>query len=61
MGNAELLRLLSLRNRGRMRENYIEPTMKASLIEYTIPVKPNSRMQKYRLPAKGKMHLLNQK
>ncbi len=31
------------------------------LIEYTIPNKPNSRLQKYRLTEKGRMKLLNLK
>jgi predicted transcriptional regulator len=32
--------------------------MKAGLIEYTIPEKPNSRLQKYRLTNKGRNLLL---
>ena len=37
-----------------MRENYITPALKTGLIEYTIPDKPNSRLQKYRLTTAGK-------
>jgi len=54
MGNAEILEALSLKSRRRMRENYIAPALRAGLVEYTIPDKPNSRLQKYRLTEKGR-------
>jgi len=54
LGNAEILAELKLKNRRRMRENYIAPALKTRLIEYTIPDKPNSRLQKYRLTDKGR-------
>ncbi len=53
LGNAEILAELGLKNRRRMRENYIAPSLRAGLIEYTIPDKPNSRLQKYRLTTAG--------
>ncbi|MCG2778883.1 MAG: hypothetical protein L6406_24665 [Desulfobacterales bacterium] len=53
LGNAEILAALGLKNRRRMRETYIAPAMHAALIEYTIPDKPNSRLQKYRLTSAG--------
>ena len=49
-----MLAELGLRNRRRMCENYIAPALKTGLIEYTIPDKPNSRLQKYRLTTAGK-------
>lgn len=52
-GMAELLKLLNKKNRLDVRERYIAPAMKFGYIEYTIPSKPNSRLQKYRLTAKG--------
>jgi ATP-dependent DNA helicase RecG len=57
LGNVEILAELGLRNRRRMRENYLTPALKAGLIEYTIPDKPNSRLQKYRLTIKGQRHI----
>jgi ATP-dependent DNA helicase RecG len=35
----------------------IRQLMDESLIEYTLPAKPNSRLQKYRLTEKGRQHL----
>ena len=54
LGNAEILASLGLKNRRRMRETYIAPAMHAALIEYTIPDRPRSRRQKYRLTAMGR-------
>ena len=45
---------LSLRHRTYFLQNYIQPALKLGLIETTIPDKPNSRLQKYRLTEKGK-------
>jgi ATP-dependent DNA helicase RecG len=54
LGNVEILASLGLKNRRRMRETYIAPAMHAALIEYTIPDKPRSSKQKYRLTAMGR-------
>lgn len=59
LGNAEILAELGLKSLRRMHENYLAPALKAGLIEYTIPDKPNSRLQKYRLTAKGRAFLKN--
>jgi Fic family protein len=53
MGNQEILKQLKLKDRRRMRENYIKPAMELGLIEYTIPNKPTSRNQQYRLTLQG--------
>ena len=37
-----------------MRLPYLKPALKQGLIEMTIPDKPNSPLQKYRLTALGK-------
>ncbi|MEO8613787.1 MAG: Fic family protein [Luteolibacter sp.] len=50
----ELQALLELSDRHNFRKLYLLPALEAGLIERTIPDKPNSRLQKYRLTAKGK-------
>lgn len=49
MSRNELQGLLGLQDRKSFRENYLKPALEKGLIEMTIPGKPNSRLQKYRL------------
>jgi ATP-dependent DNA helicase RecG len=44
---------LRLKDRKSFRELYISPALKGGFIEMTIPEKPNSRVQKYRLTKRG--------
>ncbi|MFM8764815.1 MAG: Fic family protein [Spartobacteria bacterium] len=53
LGNSEILRSLTLSDRTHLREHYIDPAIADGLVERTIPDKPTSRLQKYRLTAKG--------
>ncbi|MCK5130594.1 MAG: Fic family protein [Candidatus Sabulitectum sp.] len=53
LGNKALLLKLQLKDRRRMRETYIKPAMALGYIEYTIPEKPHSRYQQYRLTVNG--------
>jgi hypothetical protein len=49
MTRDELQTALGLKDRKSFRERYLLPALQAGLIEMTIPSKPNSREQKYRL------------
>lgn len=44
---------LSLKGEANFRDLYLTPALEAGYIEMTIPEKPNSRLQKYRLTDKG--------
>lgn len=44
---------LKLANRENFRKNYLQPALYEEIIELTIPEKPNSSNQKYRLTEKG--------
>ncbi len=54
MGRHELQTALGLRARKNFRLLYLAPALVDGLIEMTIPDKPNSRLQKYRLTPKGR-------
>lgn len=53
LGNQEMLAALGLKDRRRLRETYIAPALAGGWIEYTIPDKPTSRHQQYRLTPAG--------
>lgn len=50
---AELQEKLQLKHRDSFTENYLQPAIKEGFIEMTVPNKPNSPRQKYRLTQKG--------
>lgn len=50
----ELMKKLSLKGRDNFEKLYLAPALEAGVIERTIPDKPNSRLQKYRLTDKGR-------
>ena len=54
LGMTALLKSLKMKNRQDVRERYIAPAMKFGYIEYTIPEKPTSRLQQYRLTDLGR-------
>lgn len=54
MSREALQSALSLSDRKSFRERYLKPALADGLIEMTIPDKPNSRLQKYRLTDKGR-------
>ncbi len=54
MTRKKLQESLLLRGEENFRKLYLVPALEAGYIEMTIPDKPNSRLQKYRLTAQGK-------
>ena len=57
MGREALQSALGLSDRKSFRERHLKPALADGLIEMTIPDKPNSRLQKYRLTDKGRQWL----
>lgn len=53
----QLQQTLGLSSEENFRQRYLLPALNAGLIEMTIPDKPNSRLQKYRLTDKGRAWL----
>ena len=51
---SELMKLLNLSHRGYFRINILQKAIENGLVELTIPDKPTSSKQKYRLTRKGK-------
>jgi ATP-dependent DNA helicase RecG len=54
LSSADIRERLQLKDRTHVREHYINPALAQKLVEYTIPEKPKSRLQKYRLTATGR-------
>lgn len=54
MSREEIQHAVRLQDRKSFRELYLAPALSAGLIEMTIPDKPNSRLQNYRLTEQGR-------
>lgn len=54
LARTELQSRLSLKDRESFRERYLKPALDLGLIEMTLPDKPNSRLQQYRLTEQGR-------
>jgi hypothetical protein len=54
MSRSALQQALGLKHRDSFVEAYVQPALEAESIEMTIPDKPKSRLQKYRIIDKGK-------
>lgn len=54
MSRERIQSALALHDRKSFRERYLVPALTDGFIEYTIPGKPNSRLQQYRLTGKGR-------
>jgi hypothetical protein len=57
MSREALQSALGLRDRKSFLDRYLKPALADGLIEMTIPDKPNSRLQKYRLTSRGRKWL----
>ncbi len=55
----ELVNTLGLRSKTGVLKKTVGELLTQELVEYTIPDKPNSRLQKYRLTEKGK-HIIEE-
>lgn len=53
LDRSQLQELLGIKNRDYFRIEYLKPAIEDGFVELTIPDKPNSQHQKYRLTAKG--------
>jgi len=56
----QLQESLRLRGRANFEERYLKPALETGMVEPTLPDKPNSRLQKYRLTAQGRAWLAAQ-
>ena len=54
MSRKELMAALGLKDRMYFSKSYLNPALDARMIEMTIPEKPKSRFQKYRLTKAGR-------
>ncbi|MDF1591564.1 MAG: hypothetical protein P1P89_08640 [Desulfobacterales bacterium] len=59
-GSLWVMEQLKLSHRPTFRKNYLHPAVESGLIEMTIPDKPRSSKQRYRLTAKGRDFLEKQ-
>jgi hypothetical protein len=57
LSRQELQERLGLRHRDSFQHNYLQPALEAGLIEMTIPDKPRSSKQQYRLTEEGRLLL----
>lgn len=57
MTRQEIMTRLDLRHEDHFRINYLRPALDEGLVVLTLPDKPTSPAQKYRLTAKGRRRL----
>ena len=50
----EIQKALGLKGQANFRDRYLRPSLALGLIEMTIPEKPNSRFQRYKITDKGR-------
>lgn len=57
MSRQKIQESLGLKHTRHFRDTYLKPTLQAGLIEMTIPDKPQSSQQRYRLTPAGRRYL----
>jgi ATP-dependent DNA helicase RecG len=57
MSRAELMNALGLKDEKHFRTRYQQAALATGVLEMTVPEKPNSRLQKYKLTALGRQWL----
>ena len=60
MARTSLQEIMGLKNADHFRKAYLLPALESGMVEMTLPDKPNSRSQRYRLTAKGRQWLASQ-
>ena len=60
MSRAELMAVLNLKDKKHFRTHYRQAALAAGVLEMTVPDKPQSRHQKYRLTASGRQWITRQ-
>jgi predicted HTH transcriptional regulator len=58
MSSSKLREMLGIKHRPNFRDNYLHPAIEAGFIEHTIPDKPTTPLQKYRITDKGREALI---
>ena len=61
MKRSDIQKRLKLKHDEHFRSAYILPALKIGLVEMTIPDKPNSRLQRYKLTDRGKGYIKKRK
>ena len=54
MARNEIMAALGLKDEKHFREHYQQPAIRSGLIEMTVPDRPRSRLQRYRLTQRGR-------
>ncbi len=54
LSRQDLQNLLDLKDREHFRQAYLQPALREGLVEMTLPDKPRSSKQRYRLTGKGR-------
>lgn len=61
MARASVQEVMGLKNADHFRKAYLLPALSAGMVEMTLPDKPNSKSQRYRLTPKGQQWLASQR